>query len=236
MCGRYYRRSDKQRIAEAFHLGTLDDIPLEAAPSYNIAPSTMQPVVRQNRDSGERELVAMRWGMLPHFAKSLAEFKGFSTINAKAETLLSRAMWRVPFHRRRCLIPADGFYEWKRLDEKTKQPYAFALRNGEPFAFGGVWDAWKDPATEDWLQSFSIITTDPNELTATVHNRMPVIVKPSDYDRWLDRADTERPPVDLLRPYEAAEMTAHEVDPRVGNVRNDEPGLCARRDCPPNSL
>ena len=110
MCGRYYRRSDKQRIAEAFHLGTLDEMPLEAAPSYNIAPSTIQPVVRQDRDSGEREMVAMRWGLVPHFAKSPAEFKGFSTINAKAETLLSRAIWRVPFHRRRCLIPADGFY------------------------------------------------------------------------------------------------------------------------------
>ena len=130
MCGRYYRRSDKQRIAEAFHLGTLDDIPLEAAPSYNIAPSTMQPVIRNNRDTGEREMVAMRWGMVPNFAKSLADFKGFSTINAKAETLLSKPLWRVPFHRRRCLIPADGFYEWKRLDAKTKQPYAFALRSG----------------------------------------------------------------------------------------------------------
>ena len=138
MCGRYYRRSDKQRIAEAFHLGTLDDIPLEAAPSYNIAPSTMQPVVRQSRDSGEREMVAMRWGMVPHFAKSLAKFKGFSTINAKAETLLSRAIWRVPFQRRRCLILADGFYEWKQVDAKTKQPYAFAMRSGEPFAFGGL--------------------------------------------------------------------------------------------------
>ena len=138
MCGRCYRRSDKQRIAEAFHLGTLDDIPLEAAPSYNIAPSTMQPVVRQSRDSGEREMVAMRWGMVPYFAKSLAKFKGFSTINAKAETLLSRAIWRVPFQRRRCLILADGFYEWKQVDAKTKQPYAFAMRSGEPFAFGGL--------------------------------------------------------------------------------------------------
>jgi putative SOS response-associated peptidase YedK len=235
MCGRYYRRSDKQRIAEAFHLGILDDLPLEAVPSYNIAPTTMQPVIRKNRDTGEREMVAMRWGFVPHFAKSPAEFKGFSTINAKAETLLSRAIWRVPFHRRRCLVPADGFYEWKRLDEKTKQPYAFAMRNGEPFAFGGLWDGWKDPATGDWLQSFSIITTDPNELTATVHDRMPVILKPSDYDRWLDRTDAERPPVDLLRPYEAAEMTAHEVDPRVGNVRNDEPSLCNIWQCPPNS-
>ena len=97
MCGRYYRRSDKQRIAEAFHLGALDHIPLEAAPSYNIAPSTVQPVIRQNRDSGEREMVAMRWGMVPHFAKSLADFKGFSTINAKAETLLSKPYGRFRF-------------------------------------------------------------------------------------------------------------------------------------------
>ena len=108
------------------------------------------------------------------------------------------------------------------------------MRTGEPFAFGGVWDAWKDPATEDWLQSFSIITTDPNELTATVHDRMPVILKPSDYDRWLDRADVDRVPVDLLRPYEAGEMSAHPVDPRVGSVRNNEPRLCALWDCPPN--
>jgi putative SOS response-associated peptidase YedK len=173
--------------------------------------------------------------MAPHFAKSLADFKGFSTINAKAETLLSRALWRVPFHRRRCLIPADGFYEWRRLDEKTKQPFAFAMRSGKPFAFGGVWDAWKDPATEDWLQSFSIITTDPNELTATVHDRMPVILRTADYDRWLDRVNVEGPPLDLLRPYEAAEMTMHAVDPRVGSVRNDEPSLCRPWQCPPNS-
>jgi putative SOS response-associated peptidase YedK len=94
---------------------------------------------------GEREMVAMRWGMVPHFAKSLADFKGYSTINAKAETLTTQAMWRVPFQRRRCLVPADGFYEWKALDTKTKQPYAFTIRSGEPFAFAerfvsGVWD------------------------------------------------------------------------------------------------
>jgi putative SOS response-associated peptidase YedK len=236
MCGRYFRKSDKQRIAEAFHLGDVEDLPLESATSYNIAPTTMQPVIRNNRDTGEREMVAMRWGMVPHFAKSLADFKGFSTINAQAETLLSKAMWRVPFQRRRCLIPADGFYEWKKLDEKTKQPYAFGMRSGKPFAFAGIWDAWKDPATQDWLQSFSIITTEPNELTATVHNRMPVILEPTNYERWLDRADADKPPVDLLRPYQAEQMTAHPVDPGVGNVRNNEPSLCDLWDCPQNSI
>jgi putative SOS response-associated peptidase YedK len=236
MCGRYFRKSDKQRIAKAFHLGDAEDLPLESAPSYNIAPTTMQPVICNNRDTGEREMVAMRWGMVPHFTKSLADFKGFSTINAQAETLLSKAMWRVPFQRRRCLILADGFYEWKKLDEKTKQPYAFGMRSGKPFAFAGVWDAWKDPTTQDWLQSFSIITTEPNELTATVHNRMPVIFAPMSYERWLDRADTDRLPVDMLRPYQADRMTAHPVDARVGNVRNNEPSLCGPLDCPKNSM
>ena len=128
----------------------------------------------------------MRWGVVPHFAKSLADFKGFSTINAQAETLISKAVWRIPFQRRRCLVPADGFYEWRKIDAKTKQPYAFAMTGGEPFAFAGIWDGWKDPEG-NWLQSFSIITTDANELMEPVHNRMPVILHPRDYDRWLTR-------------------------------------------------
>jgi putative SOS response-associated peptidase YedK len=118
MCGRYYRRSDKQRIAEAFHLGKLpDDFVLP--PDYNVAPTTFQPVIRNSRDEGARELVLMRWGMVPYFAKSLDAFKGMSTINAKAETLQSSATWRVPFARRRCLVPADGFYEWVRPESRS---------------------------------------------------------------------------------------------------------------------
>ena len=235
MCGRYYRQSDKQRIAEAFHLGNVDDFPLEAAPSYNIAPTTMQPVIRNSRDNDERQIVAMRWGMVPFFAKSFDDFKGISTINAKAETLQTNRMWRRPFQRHRCIVPADGYYEWAKLGPKTKQPYAFALRDGAMIGMAAVWDAWKNPVTNEWLQSYSIITTDPNELTATVHNRMPVILKLSDYDRWLDREHTHAPPVDLLRPFDADKMTAHTVDPRVGNVRNDEPSLCTAWQCPPNS-
>jgi putative SOS response-associated peptidase YedK len=223
MCGRYYRRSDKQRIAEAFHLGKLpDDFVLP--PDYNVAPTTFQPVIRNSRDEGTREFVLMRWGMVPYFAKSLDAFKGMSTINAKAETLQSSATWRVPFARRRCLVPADGFYEWKKLDAKTRQPFGFSMADGQPFAFGGLWDAWKEP-DGGWLQSFSIITTDPNELTATVHNRMPLIVPPKDYERWLSREEGERPPVDLLRPFPAEEMKAEEVSKDVGNVRNNHPEL-----------
>ncbi len=167
----------------------------------------------------------MRWGMVPYFAKSAAEFKGFSTINAKAETVESRALWRRPFERRRCLVPADGFYEWKKLDAKTKQPYVYTLCDGAPFAFAGLWDAWKDPATGDWLQSFAILTTEANELTGEVHDRMPVILHARDFERWLSRDETERPPVDLLRPYEAEAMRADEANPAVGNVRNNGPAM-----------
>jgi len=233
MCGRYYRRSDKQRLAEAFRLGKLpDDFILP--PDFNVAPTTFQPVIVNSRETSDRELALMRWGLVPFFARTAAEFKGFSTINAKAETVTTNAMWRRPFERRRCLVPADGFYEWKTLDKKTKQPYAFAMRDGAPFAFAGLWDAWKEP-DGGWLRSFTIVTTGPNELTAKVHNRMPVILKPADYDRWLNRDESGRPPVALLRPFDAAAMQAHAVDPRVGNVKHNEPGLCEAFVCPPNS-
>jgi putative SOS response-associated peptidase YedK len=117
MCGRYYRRSDKQKIAEAFHIRNSDGLVVPPW-DYNVAPTTFQPVIRHTKETHERELVLMRWGLVPHFAKSLADFKGFSTINARAESLLKTAMWRVPFQRRRCLVPADGFYEWVRPESR----------------------------------------------------------------------------------------------------------------------
>ena len=224
MCGRYLRRSDKQRIAEAFRLGGLP-YGLILPADYNVAPTSIQPVIRLGRETGERELVMMRWGLVPYFAKSATEFKSFSTINARAETLMSRGIWKGPFEKRRCLVPVDGFYEWKKLDTKTKQPFAYTMRDDQPFAFAGLWDAWKDPANGEWLQTFAVITTDPNELTAEVHNRMPVIVHPQDYDRWLERGTVEQPPVDLLKPYEAQAMKVAACNPLVGNVRNNGPEM-----------
>ena len=202
-------------------------------PDHNIAPTTFQPVIRHTRETGERELVMMRWGMVPYFAQSLAEFKGIATINAKAETLSGSQLWKRPFERHRCLIPADGFYEWKKLDPKNKQPYAFSLTSGEPFAFAGLWDAWKEPkpksesvhTPDTWLQSFTIITNTPNELTRQVHNRMPVILHPQDFEEWLMRVDGEAPPAHLLRPYPAGEMVAREAHKDVGNVKNNHPEL-----------
>ena len=224
MCGRYLRRSDKQRITEAFRLGQLPE-EFILPPDFNIAPTTFQPVIRLHRDTADREVVMMRWGLVPYFARSLAEWKGFSTINAKSETVEERALWRGPFEKRRCLVPADGFYEWKKLNAKTRQPFAYTLRQGQPFAFAGLWDAWKNPDTGDWLQSFAILTTGANELTGHVHDRMPVILHPRDYDRWLDRGEAAQPPLDLLRPYEAEEMMAAPCNPAVGNARNNGPEM-----------
>jgi putative SOS response-associated peptidase YedK len=230
MCGRYYRRSDKQRIAEAFRLGILPEDVVLPGWDPNVSPTTFQPVIRADKETGERELAVMRWGLVPFFTKDLKDIKGASTINARAETLEKSPMWRGPFKKRRCLVPADGFYEWKKLDAKRKQPYAFLLRSQSPFAFAGLWDAWRDPkAAEDapgggWLQSFTIVTTEANELVAPMHDRMPVILEPRDYDRWLDR-EAERPPLDLLRPLEAGEMAAVECDPKEMTV--DGPPVAA---------
>lgn len=222
MCGRYYRRSDKQRIAEAFRVGVPPSF--EILPDYNAAPATMQPVIVEDRDSGERALTMMRWGLIPYWCADPKEL-GVSTINAKAESLMKKPIWREPFLRRRCLVPADGFYEWQKVDKRTRQPWAIGLRSGEPLAFAGLWEHWKPHDGEPALETFAIITTEANELTAPMHNRMPVILSPRDYERWLHRGDASRPPVDLLRPYESAAMKAWKVSAAVGNVKNNSADL-----------
>jgi putative SOS response-associated peptidase YedK len=224
MCGRYYRRSDKQRIAETFRTRNGIDGLAMAPTDYNIAPSTFQPVIRESKEDGTRELVMMRWGLVPFFTKQLADIKGGSTINAKAETIRTSPTWREPFKKRRCLVPASGFYEWQKIDAKTRKPYAFTLSGSSLFAFAGLWDAWKDPAG-GWLQSFSIVTTEANELMSTVHTRMPVILHHRDYDRWLSRVVTDQPPTYLLRPFESEEMEMKPANPLVGNVKNNGPEM-----------
>ena len=195
------------------------------APSYNIAPQTMQPVVRLARETHHRELTAMRWGLVPYWSKDGKV--DFSTINAKAETLTTSPVFRDAFKRRRCLVPADLFYEWRKIGDKTKQPYAIGMKDGGIFAFAGLWERWKDRSKGEVLETYTIITTDPNELISflSIHDRMPVILKPSDYERWLEPGDPDRPPVDLLRPFDADFMRAWKVGPDVGNVKNDRPDL-----------
>ena len=220
MCGRYVRKGDKQKISEAFRAEPNPaELPMPGA-DYNIAPTTYQPIIRDSRESGERELVLARWGLVPFFTKELSDIKGLSTINARAETIMKAPTWREPFKKRRCLIPASAFYEWPKEGKPPKQPYMFELSSGNPMAFAGVWDAWKDKDGH-WLQSFAIVTTEANELLAWMHPRMPVILQAGDYDRWPDRGETERPPLDLLRPFDPDAMEMHLANPKVGNVRNN---------------
>lgn len=174
MCGRYYSRSGKQQIAE------------RAEP-------------RRTRNG------SLPLGAGPFLCKESCRVEGFSTINAKAETIQTSATWREPFKSRRCLVPADGFYEWKALDDSKKpkkQPYVIMLKTGEPLAFAGLWDAWKEPkpnkesvhTPDSWLQSYAIITTEANELMSSIHTRMPVIFCERDWQRWLSRGETNPHP------------------------------------------
>jgi putative SOS response-associated peptidase YedK len=195
------------------------------SPSYNVAPQTFQPVVRLAPETGQRELTVMRWGLIPFWSKD--DKAAFNTINAKCETVAKSPAFREAWKHRRCLVPADWFYEWKKLDEKTKQPYAIGMKDAELFAFAGLWDTWKDKASGHELLTYTILTIDPNELLETIHNRMPVIVARKDYQRWMAPAEPSHLPVDLLRPYPAEEMKAWKVSRAVGNVRNNSPGLIA---------
>ncbi|SDE96860.1 SOS response-associated peptidase [Terriglobus roseus] len=210
MCGRYKRKSDKQAIATAFHVnGHLDSVILP--PDDDVRPTTMQPIIRLNRDTGERDLVMARWGFIPSWHKPDEKFPP-TTFNARAEGIEKAGMWRRAFASHRCLVPADSFYEWHKIRKKDNPKFEIAMKDDHPFAFAGLWGAWKNPDTGEWLQSYTIITTDPNELMEAIHTRMPVILHPNDYTRWLSREETERPPIDLLRPFEAEAMTAQLTD------------------------
>jgi putative SOS response-associated peptidase YedK len=232
MCGRYYSRRQKQEIADHFRASKVFEEPL--APNYNIAPATFRPVVRLEHHSGDRELVLMRSGLVPHFVRYLLDFKGFrglNTFNARAEMLTTSVIWRTPFNNRRCIIPADGFYEWKRLDDSpkpAKQPYAISMKSGEPFAFAGLWGSWKDPIRGLRLGSFSIVTTEANEIMAPIHTRMPAILQQRDWTKWLDSGSERPAPLNLLRPYDSEEMRIECCNPAVGNVRNNSASVVMR--------
>jgi len=225
MCGRYGRRADKQRIAESMQahnfdvFDEFDDTYL--SPSYNVAPQSLQPIVRLNSEAGQRELTIMRWGLVPFWANDAKI--GYTTINARAETITTSATYREAVKKRRCLVPAEWFYEWRKIDAKTKQPYAIAMKDDSLFAFAGLWDTWKDKTTGQTLKTYTVITTDPNELMEPIHNRMPVILHRENYERWLAASDPTQLPVDVLRPFPAEEMKAWKVSARVGNVRNNDP-------------
>src|SRR5215203_5150139 len=193
MCGRYTLASPTERLAEEFGV---DASSIELSPNYNVAPT--QGVAAVLEEGGQRRLEVLRWGLIPPWADDPGI--GSRMINARSETAPGKPSFRRAFRERRCLIPADGFYEWQRTNG-AKQPYYIHMEDGRPFAFAGLWESWHNGRE---IRSCTIITTNPNEVAAPIHNRMPVILHPEDYEMWLDPDFDEREPLTaLLKPYPA---------------------------------
>jgi len=208
MCGRYALTSSPAVIAERFHLLWTPEL----APHYNIAPGQAIPVVRETGQG--RELALLRWGLIPSWAKEASI--GMRLINARGETLADKPAFRSAYRQRRCLIPADAFYEWKAIAGR-KQPYCIRLRDEGPFGMAGLWEHWKAPDGQA-VESCTIVTVDANALIAQLHDRMPLIVAPEDYDAWLTAESKELP-----HAVAAGDMRYHPVSPLVSNARNDVP-------------
>jgi putative SOS response-associated peptidase YedK len=215
MCGRFVRHQKPSIYSETFEV---ESIP--AGSSYNIAPT--QPVAAVRMQGDHRECVLMRWGLIPFWSKDIKN----SFINARAETVLQKPAFRNSAKKRRCLVLADGYYEWK-TEGKAKQPYYFHLRDDRPFAFAGLWDRWQGP--NDPIESCTIITTQANDLSRPVHDRMPVMLTPEAGKLWLD-PDVEDLTVlqELLKAYPAAEMEGYPVSALVNSPKNNSPE-CIRR-------
>ncbi len=176
-------------------------------------------MIRQHPKEPVRQISTMRWGLIPHWARDASG--STSTINARSETAAEKPAFRDPLKFRRCLIPADGFYEWKRT-ATSKQPFCFEVNDGELFAFAGLWDGWKN-AEGQWIKTCSILTTVPNAVTATIHDRMPAILDRESYDLWLDPGMTNLQVVsELLKPYDARLMHFYPVSTRINHVANDD--------------
>ena len=188
---------------------------------WNGAPSQELLVIRRNHHTGEISLDPLRWGLIPHFCDEPKG--GRKPINAKCETAASLPTFREAYRSRRCILPVDGFFEWRSIrGQKAKQPYSIAMKSGEPFGIGGIWENWKDPNSGEWLRTFAIITTDANELVAQIHDRMPLILAPGNYGRWLGE---ESDPHDLMRPFVAEPMRMWPISTRVNKPENDDPSI-----------
>jgi putative SOS response-associated peptidase YedK len=226
MCGRYRRRSDKQRIAEAFQVGAgLEDLYLE--PDDDVAPGSIQPVVLAN-EAGEREIALMRWGF---------KLPDRLLFNARSEAIERSQFWKDSFQQRRCIVPADAFFEWQEAERgKKKVKYEIAVSGRGPFGMAGVWKLWKNPKTNAWERTFAVVTGEPNELIQPIHNRMTSILEPRDYAEYL--APAQRPPMHLLRILPAEEMratplaesAARDARPAAGDAQlalfDDQPPIC----------
>ncbi len=220
MCGRFVQERSTAELADLFEADSLVDDP---GSHYNLAPTDPAAVVVQRED--RRAITVYRWGLIPPWAKSPAV--AARQINARAETLAASPAFRDAFRRRRCLVPADAFYEWRR-DGARRQPFVIRSLDGAPMAFAGLWAGWRDPATGDVRRTFTIVTTTPNELIAPLHDRMPVIVPREAWSRWLDPDSRDHGELQgLLVPPPSEGLELYPVEPLVNDVRNNGPMLIA---------
>jgi putative SOS response-associated peptidase YedK len=213
MCGRYTWKTPVNVLAEQFQI---DEYPSSMNASYNIAPT--QEVAAVIEGEGKRKLEMLHWGLIPSWADDPS--MGNKMINARAETVAEKPSFRKAFRNHRCLVLADGFYEWQKTGN-GKQPYYIRMEDGSPFAFAGLWESWQNGRE---IRSATIITTDANDVVGPIHNRMPVILHPEDYALWLDPDFDEKEPLTtLLKPYPAEAMEAYPVSRRVNSPSNNEP-------------
>ena len=222
MCGRYTLHHRADEIAERFEVDRID---ADIHESYNVAPGQRMPVITQSEDT--RKLEVMKWGLIPFWAKDPKI--GYKLINARDDTIFEKPMWRKVILQKRCLIPADGFYEWKKLPDSDgkvrKQPFYIHPRTEELFSFAGVWETWKDVEGLEW-KTYSIITTSPNREMKDIHDRMPVILHRDDEPAWLDPTRDDRQAIEpLLQPYEDGGLDVFEVSTEVNFTRNNDEKL-----------
>jgi putative SOS response-associated peptidase YedK len=221
MCGRGRLSSNVSEIKQVFGIPPDRPIP-NFPPNWNVAPTASMPVIRFDAEAGQRSLDMLRWGLIPHWAKDIKI--GYSTFNARAEDIDTKPAFRAAFRQRRCLVPLDNFYEWKKTPA-GKQPYAIGLAGGRLMAMAGLWETWNSPEGE-CIRSFTIATTKPNALCAELHNRMPVVLQPDAWPIWLGEEPADPKDVKaLLAPYPGDDMICWPVSARVGNVRNNDASL-----------
>jgi len=221
MCGRYTITKNLTLVGDRFGFSAPDT---EYGPRYNVAPGQYAPVViwdgELNDGAGGRRVQLMRWGLVPFWAKD--EKISYKLINARGETLPEKPSFRGALKERRCLVLADGFYEWAKV-AGGKQPHYIRLTGGEPFAFAGLWERWDKGASAEPLYTFTIVTTEPNALVSRLHNRMPVILRPEDENRWLSPLATREELTELIGPFDQARMEYYPVSKLVNKPANDLP-------------
>jgi putative SOS response-associated peptidase YedK len=218
MCGRYSLSKSKIELEERFQAEMLP----EFKPRYNIAPTQLVPVITSDSPKG---FSFFYWGITPDFGQNKPVSQ--KLINAKSETVNEKISFKSSFHKRRCLIPADGFFEWKKLGKKTKIPYRFSLRDEELFSFAGIWEEY-ETVTGEVQHTFLILTTTPNEMVSEIHDRMPVIIPRDQEKKWLDKYSSESDLLTLLRPFPEDSMVNYTVSPLVNSVQNDSPVVIRR--------